>query len=139
MNKRQRNIIDILRDNNDWITGKRLSEMFNVSDRTVKTDILKINEEYHQLLIIASRCYGYRIDEKIFSRIGLVSEALIPQTSEERCKWILKELLLNDDINLINLEDKIFVSGFSIENDIQKIKRNISDFKTLSLKNQQNI
>ena len=54
--------------------------MFNVSDRTVRTDILKINEEYHQLLIIASRCYGYRIDEKIFSRIGLVSEALIPQT-----------------------------------------------------------
>ena len=52
-----------------------------------------------------------------------MSEALIPQTSEERCKWILKELLLNDDINLINLEDKIFVSGFSIENDIQKIKR----------------
>ena len=134
MNKRQRNIIDILRDNNDWITGKRLSEMFNVSDRTVRTDILKINEEYHQLLIIASRRYGYRIDEKIFSRIGLVSEALIPQTSEERCKWILKELLLNDDINLINLEDKIFVSGFSIKNDIQKIKRNISDFKTLSLK-----
>ena len=134
MNKRQRNIIDILRDNNDWITGKRLSEMLNVSDRTVRTDILKINEEYHQLLIIASRRYSYRIDEKIFSRIGLVSEALIPQTSEERCKWILKELLLNDDINLINLEDKIFVSGFSIENDIQKIKRNISDFKTLSLK-----
>ena len=52
-----------------------------------------------------------------------MSEALSPQTSEERCKWILKELLLNDDINLINLEDKIFVSGFSIENDIQKIKR----------------
>ena len=47
MNKRQRNIIDILRDNNDWITGKRLSEMFNVSDHTVRTDILKINEEYH--------------------------------------------------------------------------------------------
>lgn len=139
MNKRQRNIIDILRDNNDWITGKRLSEMFNVSDRTVRTDILKINEEYHQLLIIASRRYGYRIDEKIFSRIGLVSEALIPQTSEERCKWILKELLLNDDINLINLEDKIFVSGFSIENDIQKIKRNISDFNTLSLEKSENI
>ena len=33
---RQLNIIDILNDNNTWITGKEISNILNVSDRTIR-------------------------------------------------------------------------------------------------------
>ena len=39
---RQLNIIDILNDNNTWITGKEISNILNVSDRTIRLDISTI-------------------------------------------------------------------------------------------------
>ena len=39
LKKRQNNIIDILNDKAEWITGKALAQMLNVSDRTIRSDI----------------------------------------------------------------------------------------------------
>lgn len=43
LKKRQNNIIDILNDKADWITGNTLAQMLNVSDRTIRSDIESIN------------------------------------------------------------------------------------------------
>ena len=39
LKKRQNNIIDILNDKDQWLTGKALAQMLNVSDRTIRSDI----------------------------------------------------------------------------------------------------
>ena len=43
LNKRQEKIIMMMNDSNDWITGKELSKLLNVSDRTIRSDIDSIN------------------------------------------------------------------------------------------------
>ena len=52
LKKRQNNIIDILNDKDQWLTGKTLAQMLNVSDRTIRSDIEAINREYQREMII---------------------------------------------------------------------------------------
>ena len=51
LNKRQEKIIMMMNDSNDWITGKELSKLLNVSDRTIRSDIDSINRYYENALI----------------------------------------------------------------------------------------
>ncbi|SUQ54025.1 Anthrax toxin expression trans-acting positive regulator [Clostridium neonatale] len=60
---RQLNIIDILNDNNTWITGKEISNILNVSDRTIRLDISTINTYYNCLLIESNRRFGYKVNK----------------------------------------------------------------------------
>ncbi len=46
MNSRQYKIIEKLNEKGQWITGKELALMLNVSDRTIRNDIETINKEY---------------------------------------------------------------------------------------------
>lgn len=134
MNKRQSSIIDILHDQGDWITGKELSKFLNVSDRTIRSDIEKINRDFSCDLIIANRRLGYHLDEVLLLNKGIKPKMIIPQTVHERTIWIIRELLFNDkELNLIELQDRIFVSGYSIENDLKRIKKMVSEYPNLKI------
>lgn len=39
MQIRQKKIVEILKEKKDWITGKELSTMLSVSDRTIRNDM----------------------------------------------------------------------------------------------------
>ena len=65
LNKRQNQIIDILNNDNNWITGKELAKLLNVSDRTIRSDIDVINKFYDCLLIKSNKRLGYQIDEAL--------------------------------------------------------------------------
>ena len=45
MKTRQIKIVDILNERKDWVTGKELSAILEVSDRTIRSDINAINCE----------------------------------------------------------------------------------------------
>lgn len=45
MKTRQIKIVDILSERKDWVTGKELSAILEVSDRTIRSDINAINCE----------------------------------------------------------------------------------------------
>ena len=138
LKKRQNNIIDILNDKDQWLTGKTLAQMLNVSDRTIRSDIEAINREYQREMIISNKRLGYKLDEKAISDMELVTNNIIPQTPQERCIWIIKELLFNSkELNLYDLENRVFISGYSIENDLGRIKKMIKDYH-LNLKRSKN-
>ncbi|HEL2382975.1 TPA: PTS sugar transporter subunit IIA [Streptococcus suis] len=138
LKKRQTNIIDILNDKDQWLTGKVLSQMLNVSDRTIRSDIEAINREYNQEVIISNKRLGYKLNEQTIADIEIISNNLIPQTPQERSIWIIKELLFNSkELNLYELENRVFISGYSIENDLQRIKKIIKDYH-LNLKRSKN-
>ncbi|MDO4667390.1 MAG: BglG family transcription antiterminator [Streptococcus sp.] len=135
---RRSNIIDILNDKDQWLTGKDLSQMLNVSDRTIRSDIEAINKEYKQEVIISSKRLGYRLNEKAVADIAIETNNIIPQTPQERIVWIIKELLFHSkELNLYELENKVFISGYSIESDLQRIKKIIKDYH-LQLKRSKN-
>ena len=58
LNKRQERIIAMMNDANEWITGKELSKLLNVSDRTIRSDMDAINRYYDENLIESNLRYG---------------------------------------------------------------------------------
>ena len=131
LNKRQNQIIDILNNDNNWITGKELAKLLNVSDRTIRSDIDVINKFYDCLLIKSNKRLGY---QALLFKQDIETKELIPQNSHERCVYIIRELLFKSkEINLIALQDQVFVSGYSIDNDIKKIRKMISEYPSLKL------
>lgn len=134
LNKRQEKIIMYMHDNNGWIIGKELARVLGVSDRTIRSDVSHINEFYKDVLIESNIRLGYRMNEDNFQSLDIETYGIIPQTPEERCIYIIKELLFErNEINLTLLQDKVFVSGYSIDNDIKKIKKIIESYDGLQL------
>lgn len=134
LNKRQMYIVDILNDSGGWLTGKEMASVLNVTDRTIRSDIEVINAYFDCVLIEANRRLGYHIDEKLLSKQNIETKEVIPQTSHERCIWLIQELLFKSkEVNLIQLQDRVFVSGYSIDNDLKKIRKIMSDYSSLKL------
>ncbi|MPQ42937.1 BglG family transcription antiterminator [Clostridium tarantellae] len=134
LRKRQEHIIDILNNNNSWMTGKDMSNILSVSDRTIRLDISTINKFYNCLLIQSNKRFGYKINKDLLHKQDIKTKDVIPETSHERCVYIIQELLFkNKEINLISLQEKVFVSGYSIDNDIKKIRKMINEYSTLKL------
>ena len=51
LTKRQNMIMTIMNNQKDWIVGKDLAKLLNVSDRTIRNDIAAINEFYADTMI----------------------------------------------------------------------------------------
>lgn len=134
LNKRQETIITMMNDMNEWITGKELSKLLNVSDRTIRSDIDVINRHYEQPLILSDQHHGYMIDRTLMSSLEIMLDHPIPQTPQERSVYILQELLFQKrELNLSNMQDEVFVSGYSIENDLKRIRQMLGKYEGLSL------
>ena len=134
LNTRQLHIIDILNDNLTWITGKEISNILNVSDRTIRLDISTINNHYNSLLIESNKRFGYKINKSLLHKQNVKTRDIVPQTSNERCIYIIQKLLFKSkEINLISLQNQVFVSEYSIDNDIKKIRKIISEYPSLKL------
>lgn len=93
LNKRQEKIIMLLDDSKRWITGKEISRLMNVSDRTIRSDIDTINRFYEKQLIESNLRSGYRINADILVTLPISIHSTIPQTPRERCIYIIQELL----------------------------------------------
>ncbi|WP_416325070.1 BglG family transcription antiterminator [[Eubacterium] hominis] len=134
LNKRQEKIIAMMNDMNDWITGKELSKLLNVSDRTIRSDIDVINRTYENELIESNLRYGYHLNQDVFRTLDIEIEESIPQTPQERCVYIIQELLFQrTELNIIDLQNLVYVSGYSIDNDIKRIKKMVEPYEDLKL------
>ncbi len=134
LNERQKKIIVMLRNNKSWMTSRELSVFFDVSDRTIRSDIKYINQFYNDTLIESDIKKGYHFNEKPDRKLNIDSDNTIPQTSYQRCLFIVQEQLLkNDEINVIYVMERVFVSDFSIENDVKQIKKMMEPYSTLKL------
>ena len=66
LTKRQNMIMTIMNNQKDWIVGKDLAKLLNVSDRTIRNDIAAIYEFYADTMIESNIRKGYRIQgEKV--------------------------------------------------------------------------
>lgn len=134
LNKRQEKIIMLLDESKNWITGKEISRLMNVSDRTIRSDIENINRFYDKALIESNLRSGYRINSDVLVTLPIELDSAIPQTPQERCVYIIQELLFErKEINLLDLQDQVFISGYSIDNDIKRIKVMLEPYDNLKL------
>ncbi len=133
MQMRQKKILQILKEKKDWITGKELSTILSVSDRTIRSDMEQLGKTYKGIIESSVR-YGYRINEDVSEESDLEQREHIPQTSEERCKYIIEKLLLNKrKLNIFDLQYDIYVSEFTIKNDMKKISEMLEKYDGVEL------
>lgn len=147
MTIRQEKILKYLLSKNKIISGQELSTHFEVTTRTIRSDIAAIevilgNESGVQ--IISHRGKGYEIEIKRDGSLYSFLEGLnkfnekIPVEPEERINYLLNRFLLSSNyLKLDDLADELFISRSTIQNDIANIKV-IFEKKGLFLKSKPN-
>lgn len=139
-NGRRSRLLDMLAQHQDFMTSKQLAAVLNVSDRTIRSDIKIINESREEPLIESNMQKGYRLTPKASDYLSqstpvpVRGESQIPQTSEARCVYIIQKLLFETrELNLVDLEKQIYVSGYTINRDIKRIRELLKNDSNLQL------
>ena len=139
LTKRQNMIISIMNRQKDWIIGKDLARLLNVSDRTIRNDIAAINDFYKDTMIEANIKKGYRIQEEKVRNLIIATDKQMPETVEERRLFILEKLLKVGQIHLYELSKEMCVSEFSLENDINKTRKLLGNYSGLKIDRNSNM
>lgn len=139
LTKRQNMIMTIMNNQKDWIVGKDLAKLLNVSDRTIRNDIAAINEFYADTMIESNIRKGYRIQGEKVKRFTEETKKEIPETGEERRSLILKTLVEHNQVNIYQLADQMCISEFSLENDMNKIRKLLDNYQGLKVIRQSNM
>lgn len=134
LNKRQEQLLTILMEKQDWMTSKQLSRILQVSDRTIRSDIDAINKNVLPGLIESNVRNGYRISQEGRPVMETRTNSDIPQTPGARCIYIIQKLLFEvRELNLTILQSQIYVSGYSIDNDLKRIRKMLEPYANLKL------
>ena len=136
-NKRQEQLLAILSERRDWMTSRQLAGLLQVSDRTIRSDVQAINKHTDPPPIESNVRQGYRLcgDARPALASGAKTrEADIPQTPGARCAYMIQKLLFEvKELNLTMLQSQIYVSGYSIDNDLKRIRKMLEPYSGLKL------
>lgn len=124
---RQRKILNLIQNQTTHITGQALAKQLGVSPRTIRSDIVEINQSLSMCgaKICAEKSKGYFLE---YSDLDSMQELFqtddLLLTKEDRIRYLTFQLCLSDiPLNQYDLEDEMYVSKTTIENDIAALKR----------------
>lgn len=138
MNRRQRDILKIILNREEHITGSELSKLYNVTIRTVRRDIKELNEllKQYDIKITSVIKKGYILtkdNKKKLNRDEVIKNVLDyeyinekPSTPIDRQIYILARLILRENLSVEKLTEYLYVSEATIVNDIAEINKWIS-------------
>lgn len=135
MNRRHRDILNLILNTEDYITGNQLAKLCNVTLRTIRRDIKKINETLNEYdaKITSNLKKGYFLNKKskdILKKNNLIRKVLdyeyiieVPNSPLDRQMYILLKLTAKNYISLEELEKTLYVSEATINNDVILINK----------------
>ncbi len=122
------------------ISGITLATDLNVSTRTIRNDVAKINSLLTQYNITINSCKsGYSLSYDNESKSFLISKLEEINSNDfgdpkNRESLIMSILLEDNSIDIYKLSEELYVSDSTIISDIRKINSDISDFdKTFNI------
>lgn len=124
---RQRKILYTIQQQDSYITGKSLANMFKVTARTIRNDMVEINhvlKPYHaEILSVQSKGYLFQAENpEEINQMNRIDHAFF--TKEDRIRYLAFRLCLADEpLNLYDLEDEIFTSHTTLLYDLHAIKK----------------
>ena len=123
LTERQNEIIKLLNQYH-ILSADKIAKMLNVSTKTIRNEIHKINSSINLNYIISQKGTGYLINEQI----QLEKEYAIEQNIQY---LILKKILNHDFYNFYELADELFISESNLQRYIKRVneiiqKRNSS-------------
>lgn len=129
VNKRQIELLEMLLISENPITSTQISKNLEVSTRTIRMDVVALNNQLlkDKIRVQVINPYGYFLQEKDKKQVRtLVDEykvnyysSKLPQTPSERLTYILLDLLFLNKYQIMQSYcDELFVSKSTINNDI---------------------
>ncbi len=131
LSARHRLILTYMNGKHMAVPGRELAERLGVSTRTVRGEVARINDLLREddIRIRSLSGKGYQLevgDRPLF--LELISDREIMQTKEDRIIFLMMRLINSDDwIELAQLEDEMFVSRTTLENDLREIRRRVCE------------
>ncbi len=119
---RKRKLLDYIQTQHDYITGEQLAFHLRVSSRTIRNDILEINQKLKSsgIQIISKKSFGYKLvvdDPKQLKMLNRSNTSFLSR--EDRVRHIAFRLSYTDKpINLYDLQDEMFISQTTLEHDL---------------------
>ena len=124
---------------NEYTPVSSLQSLLNITDRTIRNDILEINDTLsaYGALVKLKRNYGYYIeitdDEKYSDFLKTFEHSddkkMNIDTSEERIKYILNVLLSSEDyVSMDELSETVFISKNTLNKYIKTIKSIVNKY-----------
>ncbi len=131
LSSRQKLILTYMNGKHSVVPGKELAERLGVSTRTVRFAVSEMNDLLREdgISVDAVSGKGYRLSVRDRERFHeLISDREIIHTKEDRIVYLIMRFISSDDwVNLSELEDDIFVSRTTLENDIREIRKRICE------------
>ncbi|CAG9296959.1 BglG family transcription antiterminator [Celerinatantimonas diazotrophica] len=145
LSKRQKNILDYLVQEDNFITAKELSTKFNVSEKTIYREIKNIKESQSKYMdiIINHIGKGFKINyEEYINKFSSSNNSTYKKhamsTSERREKILIYLLLSSPEKTSISrLAELYMISASSIAHDLDHIKEILNDTKVKLIKTNQ--
>jgi len=130
LNRRHRDILNIILNTDECITGNELARLCNVTIRTIRRDIKEINillKEY-DVKIDSGIKKGYFLNKRnkeILKKNNVIRKVLDyeyiiekPNLPIDRQMYILLKLMTKKYISVEELEESLYVSAATVNNDI---------------------
>lgn len=123
---RQKKLLHILQNQDAIITGAELGMELNASARTIRNDVTAVNLALKPFdaKIDSIRSKGYFFtakDPDLIRELNHINTAFF--TREDRIRYLAFQLCLADTpVSVYDLEDEMFISHATLENDIHTLK-----------------
>lgn len=125
-----RELLNYLKDNSGFVTSNELANVLNVSTKTIKRQVKRINDDANALVIKSEKGRGYFLDYNIYlykkDSLSFMDKEPLNKIQLD----ILRELLLTSPkfIRLDELMDKYYLSESAIHVAIRKIESVLADY-----------
>lgn len=129
MDRHLKILLELLNEK-ETLTANELAVTLGVSNKTIRNRLSQIKKEIenHGASLVAKSGSGYSLevfDQKAFD--GFIHEfhdQTIPSDGKERVRYIIHELLWNDEyIRIDDIAEMIFVSRNTITNDLREVEK----------------
>lgn len=135
-------IIRILKDEEDFISAEDLAEKIGVRPRTLREMMRQVRSDAEDKIggsLIYKYNYGYRLlvpdQKKLFQYVQEQIKAdhdnryVMPETSEERCNFIIRGLLMNrSPVKSDDILEQMFISRSTLAADLKLVRSKLQKY-----------
>lgn len=122
ISERQRSLLEKLNDSQKTVTAKALSEMLGVSSKTVRNDIVQINQSFSSTIIASKAGKGYFLTPN-----EQLSQINLTKNSENLHFELLRHIIEQDHTNFYDLADQFFISESTLARIIKELNAVIAE------------
>lgn len=139
MIERKHAIIELFhKANGQILISSQLAAELNVSPKTIRTDIKKLNDQLqpYGLQIESIRGKGYLVKaenqaklERFYQDQAVSKATEVPANSDERVKYLLEYLLFQTDfVKIEDLTTELYVSRSTLQVDLNLVRNILKDY-----------